>query len=36
MTNKAKLIKKLMNAPQNLRYVEIETLFQNEDFEIEW
>jgi predicted RNA binding protein YcfA (HicA-like mRNA interferase family) len=26
----------LMNAPQNLKYSEIETLFQNENFEIEW
>ena len=36
MTNKNKLVEKLMNAPQNLRYSEIETLFQNENFEIEW
>jgi hypothetical protein len=36
MTSKDKLVKKLMNAPQNINYFDIETLFQNENFEIEW
>jgi predicted RNA binding protein YcfA (HicA-like mRNA interferase family) len=34
MWNKEKLLKKLENTPQNVRYKEIETLFHNNDFEI--
>jgi predicted RNA binding protein YcfA (HicA-like mRNA interferase family) len=37
MWNKEKLLKKLENTPQNVRYKEIEALFRNNDFEIiEW
>jgi hypothetical protein len=34
MTSKNKILQKLENAPQNLKYAEVETLFKNEDFEI--
>lgn len=36
MTNKKKLIEKLINSPQNLKYSEIETLFNNDEHIIEW
>jgi hypothetical protein len=36
MTSKEKIIEKLKNSPQNLRYSEIETLFENDNFIIEW
>jgi hypothetical protein len=34
MWNKEKILEKLENAPQNIKYKEIETLFNNEDFKI--
>jgi hypothetical protein len=32
MTSKDKLIEKFKNTPQNIKYKEIETIFQNDDF----
>jgi hypothetical protein len=35
MSTENKIVEKLQKTPQNLKYSEIETLFQNEKYKIE-